>query len=450
MERFTKVRNIGKGNMGACTLARNNEDGRHYVIKQVDLAKLNKKERQQSLNEAKLLSSLRHPNVINYVDSFLARKSDHLCIVMEFADGGDLSHKVKNAHGVNIPQEQILDWAIQVALALNHIHGKRILHRDVKTQNVFLTSDGLCKLGDFGIARTLNSTFDQAHTFVGTPYYLSPELILERPYDAMSDVWAFGVCLYETMALRHPFNANDMKSLMQRILKVQYDAPPTCYTPELRQIVSRLLVKDPAQRMKLTEMLETPIMVVRMKQWLQGGIVPGRYISSLIRHKLLPAVVAPAQPHPATDSKSLPSLPGQRQQRDPGADDVMHTSPAAQQRMQVKQEIRAEFRDVRLKPKPPPGGVAPMPQRDPSLLSADTSQHPAQPAPPKMPPRGALPSMGRGGQANPPPVIPRRTSEPFQAGQPRLAALPNRNPPAPHRGQPHHLPPVGNAPQSRW
>lgn len=428
MEKYTKVKNVGKGNMGACALARNNEDGRYYVIKQVDLTKLNKKERQQSLNEAKLLSSVRHPNVINYVDSFLARKSDHLCIVMEFADGGDLSNRVKNTHGNNFPQEQVLDWFIQIALALHHIHSRKILHRDVKTQNIFLTQEGVCKLGDFGIARTLSNTFDQANTFVGTPYYLSPELILERPYDGMSDVWALGVVLYEMLALKHPFNANDMKSLMHRILKVQYEAPPHVYTNDMRAIVGRLLVKDPAQRMRLSEVLELPIVVRRMQQWLQGGIVPSRYLASLIRHKLLPAAVTnsplmgielqqqqqqpgaagtaaalaaplpPVVPPPAVRGAAVAAAAaaaaaaavagsnGAGGYYGAGGDDdrvgrLMQAEHAAKQYR--RDEIRHEFQELKGRPRPSPspppayhvaaghngGAAVPMPQRDPSLLS---------------------------------------------------------------------------------
>jgi serine/threonine protein kinase len=307
MERFTKVKNIGKGNMGTCALVRNNEDNRHYVIKQVDLAKLNKKERAQSLNEAKVLSVLRHPNVINYVDSFLARKTDHLCIVMEYADGGDLGIKIKNAHGVNFSEDQVLDYMIQTVLALIHIHSRHILHRDIKTANVFLTSDGLCKLGDFGIARALTNTADHASTFVGTPYYLSPELILEKPYDMMSDVWAFGVCLYETMALKHPFNAGDMKGLMQKILRVQYDPLPTVYSAELRGLVGRILVKEPSQRMRLQDILtKVPIVTERIRKWLAGGILPARYISALVRFKLLPGVEGNG-PMPAPLLSSTPT-----------------------------------------------------------------------------------------------------------------------------------------------
>lgn len=298
MERYTKVRNIGKGNMGTAFLAKDNEDGRFYVIKQVDLAKLNKKERQQSLNEAKVLSALRHPNIINYVDSFLAKKTDHLCIVMEFADGGDLCNKVKYQRGVRFSEEQVLDWFIQIVLSLQHMHRRKILHRDVKTQNIFLTTDNLCKLGDFGISKALSGTYEQTNTFVGTPYYLSPELILERPYDHMSDVWALGIVLYELMALRHPFNANDMKSLMHRILRVQYDPPPLAYSDGLRSIVGKILTKDPNQRIRLNEILELPVVHNRMRLWVSGGIMPPKYVASLVRNKLFPnsimALVGPS------------------------------------------------------------------------------------------------------------------------------------------------------------
>lgn len=292
MEKFTKVRNVGKGNMGACALVRNNEDNKYYVIKQIDLTRMNKKERQQSLNEARLLSSLRHPNVINYVDSFLSRKSDHLCIVMEFADSGDLSTRIKKTYGVNFRETQVLDWVIQLTLCLSYIHNRKILHRDIKSQNVFLTNQNIVKLGDFGIARTLAGTYDQAKTFVGTPYYLSPELILERPYDHRSDIWALGVVIYELMSLKHPFNATSMKGLMQRILRVQYEPVPKLYSTELRNLIPRFLTKEPSHRIKLEELLELPIIQRRMREWMLTDVMPKSYIEALLSNDLLPPAIA--------------------------------------------------------------------------------------------------------------------------------------------------------------
>nr|CCC91469.1 putative protein kinase [Trypanosoma congolense IL3000] len=292
MDRFTKVRNIGKGNMGACVLVRNNEDGKLYVIKQVDLTKMNRKERQQSLNEAHVLKSLQHPNIINYVDSFLANRSNYVCIVMEYADGGDLSSRIKKSYGVNFRESQIVDWIIQLTLSLSYVHKRKILHRDVKAQNVFLTSQNILKLGDFGIARTLSGTYDQAKTFVGTPYYLSPELIMERPYDHRSDVWALGVIIYELMTLKHPFNATNMKGLMQRILKLQYEPIPPLYTTELRNIVPRILTRDPAQRIRLSDILDLPIIQRRLREWMLTDSMPRDYVETLLRDGLLPSNVA--------------------------------------------------------------------------------------------------------------------------------------------------------------
>jgi serine/threonine protein kinase len=443
MEKFTKVKNIGKGNMGACALARNNEDGRYYVIKQVDLAKLNKKERQQSLNEAKVLSSLRHPNVINYVDSFLARKSDHLCIVMEFADGGDLSNKIKNNHGVNFPENMVLDWLIQMALSLHYVHQRKILHRDVKTQNVFLTQDGLCKLGDFGIARTLNSTYDQASTFVGTPYYLSPELILERPYDYMSDVWALGIVLYEMMALRHPFNANDMKSLMHRILKVQYDPLPTCYSGELRGIVAKILVKDPLQRMRLGELLEQTVVVRRMREWFDGGTMPTKYLQSLARVKMLPLslsnlIAMSTGVDPAGHAAALPAI--QRQSEDYTGKGLLAPRYEVDEQVNGRYGIDAkparstQMQPTQLQMLDKAGG---MPRRDPSLIAMPSGNYYApQPAvSPTQQQYGAMPRRDPG-LVHPNLVSPQ---QPAQAPYQRVS-IPNNNPV-------YRLQPIGGPPE---
>jgi serine/threonine protein kinase len=259
-------------------------------MKLIDLSKMNKKERTSSLNEAKVLSSLTHLNVINYVDSFLSRKTEHLCIVMEYAEGGDLSNRIKQAKGKHFSEEQVLDWFIQTCLAVAYCHKKRVLHRDIKSQNIFLTDEGVIKVGDFGISRVLQNTCDCAHTFVGTPYYLSPELVQERPYNSMSDVWALGVVLYELMALKHPFNATDMKGLMYKILRVIYDPPPLIYSSELRAIVSKLLQKEPNKRPKVSSILELPIIKRRIAKLISGtsdANMPAAYLNQLVEEGLI-------------------------------------------------------------------------------------------------------------------------------------------------------------------
>lgn len=110
-------------------------------------------------------------------------------------------------------EDLVLSWFTQICLALKHCHDRKILHRDLKSQNIFLTKKNIVKLGDFGIARVLSNTGSKAKTVVGTPYYLSPEIIESHPYSFKSDVWSLGVLLFEMCALQPPFNATSLHQL---------------------------------------------------------------------------------------------------------------------------------------------------------------------------------------------------------------------------------------------
>jgi len=123
-----------------------------------------------------------------------------------------------------------LNLFTQICLAIKHIHDRKILHRDLKSQNVFLTRQGLAKLGDFGIAKVLQSTVDHAKTIVGTPYYLSPEIIENKPYNFKSDMWSLGVLLYELCALKPPFNGASLHILALQIVRGVFQALPTHYS----------------------------------------------------------------------------------------------------------------------------------------------------------------------------------------------------------------------------
>jgi NIMA (never in mitosis gene a)-related kinase 1/4/5 len=125
-----------------------------------------------------LLKALKHPNIVSYRESFLTGSS--LCIVMDYCSEGDLHAILKRRRGVALPEDTILDWFVQICLAIKHVHDRKILHRDIKMQNIFVASTGLLKLGDFGVSKVLNSTQALAATRVGTPYYLSPGMVLPR------------------------------------------------------------------------------------------------------------------------------------------------------------------------------------------------------------------------------------------------------------------------------
>jgi NIMA (never in mitosis gene a)-related kinase len=153
-------------------------DGSLAVIKKIDIQKLSDEEKRETIKEAKILEVLNHPNIIRFKEVYKTKKGQ-LCIVMDYADGGDLQSKIKEQKnkGGYLDEPTILNWFTQICLAMKHCHDRKILHRDLKAQNIFMQTNGIVKLGDFGIAKVLNTTVDHAVTIVGTPYYLSPEII---------------------------------------------------------------------------------------------------------------------------------------------------------------------------------------------------------------------------------------------------------------------------------
>ncbi len=147
-----------------------------------------------------------------------------------------------------LSEDQVLNWFTQICLAIKHVHDRKILHRDLKSQNVFLTKQGIVKLGDFGIAKVLESTVAQAQTIVGTPYYLSPEIIENKPYNFKSDIWSLGVLLYEMCALKPPFNGGSLHMLALQIVRGQYQPVPAQYSQQVKTLLQSLLSLDPAKR----------------------------------------------------------------------------------------------------------------------------------------------------------------------------------------------------------
>lgn len=133
-------------------------------------------------------------------------------------------------------------------MALEYVHGRKILHRDLKSQNIFLTANNTIKLGDFGISKVLESTCDQALTVQGTPYYMSPEVCQSKPYTYTSDVWALGCILYELCTLKHAFSAENLLGLVFKIVQDKQEPISNEYSADLRNLVSLMLNKDEKKR----------------------------------------------------------------------------------------------------------------------------------------------------------------------------------------------------------
>lgn len=267
---YKVIKVLGEGSYGKAFLCTSEQDQKYCVIKQIIIEGMSEKERQETLNEATILSRLDHPNIVKFKEVFMARKPRQtINIVTEYADGGDLSLKIKHQNNKHMEENEILDTFMQICLAIKHIHDKKIIHRDLKSANIFLMKSGLVKLGDFGISKGFKNTWDKASTVIGTPYYLSPEIVNNKPYDFKSDIWSLGVLLYEMMALKMPFDAGSLPMLSLKIMRGNYSPLPSGFSKDICDLVHKLLSVDPNKRPKVDEIIEMPLIKNRIKSFLK-------------------------------------------------------------------------------------------------------------------------------------------------------------------------------------
>ncbi|NXE36783.1 NEK1 kinase, partial [Ptilorrhoa leucosticta] len=285
MDKYIKVRKIGEGSFGKAILVKAKENGQQYVIKEINISRMSNKEREESRREVAVLANMKHPNIVLYRESF--EENGCLYIVMDYCEGGDLFKKINAQKGILFSEDQILDWFVQICLALKHIHDRKILHRDIKSQNIFLTKDGTIQLGDFGIARVLNSTAELARTCIGTPYYLSPEICQNKPYNNKSDIWALGCVLYEMCTLKHAFEAGNMKNLVLKIISGPFPPVSMHYSYDLRNLLSQLFKRNPRNRPSVNSILEKNFIAKRVEKFLTPELIAEEF-SHKIFHKFGP------------------------------------------------------------------------------------------------------------------------------------------------------------------
>lgn len=256
LEGYEKIRTVGKV-----------ADDTLVVIKEVNMIDLTASERQMALNEVQVLSSLDHPNIISYFGSF--ERDGVLMIEMEYADGGTMAQMLSRRER-RLDEREILMLFRQIVAAIRYMHDHNILHRDLKTANVFLNKDNTIKVGDFGISKMM-TTRAQAQTVLGTPYYISPEMCEGKQYDQKSDIWALGCILYEMACLQKTFEGSNLPALVNKIMKGHFQPVPGGYSPGFRQLIHDLLQKDPVFRPTAAEILDSrlPKLLDSMRE--EGG-----------------------------------------------------------------------------------------------------------------------------------------------------------------------------------
>ncbi|KAF9359817.1 G2-specific serine/threonine protein kinase [Mortierella sp. AD094] len=283
MEDYDALESIGSGSFGLIRKVRRKADGKILARKEIDYRKMSTKEKEQLVAEVNILKDLKHPNIVEFLERVIDRENSFIYILMEYCEGGDLAsvirrHKEKS---FPIPEEFVWNIMTQLTMALHECHcgmsrneetnqpmpRAAILHRDLKPDNVFLDANKNVKLGDFGLSRSLSNPQKAfAQTYVGTPFYMSPELISESIYDTKSDIWSLGCVIFEMCALEPPFLAETQAQLSAKIKLGRIQTLPSQYSYELNVVVRAMLQLSPRKRPTTTELLANPRIKLCKKQ----------------------------------------------------------------------------------------------------------------------------------------------------------------------------------------
>jgi NIMA (never in mitosis gene a)-related kinase len=265
MNDFHIISKLGEGAYSTVFKVKRNIDNKIYALKKVKILNLSEKEKENALNEVRILASVKSNFVVSYKEAFFDEKDNTLCIIMEFADRGDLYQKIVQHKKSAIFFEESDIWRIfiQLVKGLKSLHDLKILHRDMKSANVFLFSNGSAKLGDLNVSKVAKRGL--GYTQTGTPYYASPEVWKDKPYDNKSDVWSLGCVLYEMITLRPPFRAQNMEGLFNKVCKGQFSRIPERFSDDLFQVVQFLLQVNPISRPSCEQILNHPIVQKRIE-----------------------------------------------------------------------------------------------------------------------------------------------------------------------------------------
>ena len=254
--------------------------------------KMSQKERDQLHAEFSILASLKNPHIVGYFHREHLKETQELYLYMEYCGGGDLGSVIRGLRKKREYAKEEFVWRMmsQIIVALYRCHygvdppepgddfsrqkdtrlkrkdqAVMILHRDLKPENVFLGDDQSVKLGDFGLSKLMQS-HDFASTYVGTPFYMSPEICASEKYTHHSDIWSLGCIMYELCTHEPPFNANSHLQLIQRIRKGDFKPIPTFYSSDLANVISSCLKVNPLQRPDAASLLTVPYIWIARRQ----------------------------------------------------------------------------------------------------------------------------------------------------------------------------------------
>ncbi|EKG02553.1 rac serine-threonine kinase, putative [Trypanosoma cruzi] len=256
---FESLDVLGKGSFAYVVLVRRIGTNEYYAMKVVNKQGLLDHNRYRDVFvERNVLSRINHPYLLKLYWTF---QSEHkLFFVMEYMPGGDLDKYMNNLPSKQFDLFTAKLYAAEILLALLFLHEHSVIYRDLKPENILLTGDGHCVLADFGLSKDFYnpkeggdaSTKDmRANSFVGSPFYVAPDVLKQNEYTNAVDFWSFGILLYRMLCGRTPFNGKSMREVFDNILYSDLRFPSSVQLPsEAKDLISRLLIKDANRRIK--------------------------------------------------------------------------------------------------------------------------------------------------------------------------------------------------------
>jgi len=273
-KQYDRIRVIGKGSFGTAIVHRRRADCSLVVLKEIDLRRFKcEQEKLAAINEARIMSKLSHVNIIKYYNAYAT--DTKLIIEMEYASIGTLAAYL-SFQIQPLEEQEILIIFRQIVSGLHYLHSKNIIHLDLKMANIFVTLDGLVKIGDFGIAQFMHSNKDNpsasetaakrlelkedagknmTNSHLGTLAYSSPERCLGLQTDFKSDIWSLGCILYELITSRALFAASNLPELILSITQIRYDPIKRKVAPALKETFRQMIARDPRLRPSARELL---------------------------------------------------------------------------------------------------------------------------------------------------------------------------------------------------
>lgn len=251
---FIIQRELGRGSFGVVYLVHQTVTKQPYVLKRININHIHQKFQQAALREVEILKKINHPHIIKYYYSFI--EDSTLSIITEYAESGDLYQLLLKYRNKNLSFSESELWRIMSELteALRYLHQNNIIHRDIKCQNVFLSKNLTVKLGDLGASKLM--TAEMQATRVGTPLYLSPEMIKQQPYDYKIDIWGLGCILYTLATKESPFAGSNLITLGISIINRNPKNIPSAFSSKLNSLILSMLEKDPENRPDTAEILK--------------------------------------------------------------------------------------------------------------------------------------------------------------------------------------------------